>query len=430
MSAAGRKRFLKTLTRRELECYLHDWQIWARAKQLPPASGGSKDWTTWLILGGRGAGKTRAGAEWVRSKAVALGSVGRRIALVGRTMLEAREVMVEGVSGLLSVHPSYERPSFESTRRRIVWPNGAVAELFSAEDPDGLRGHQFEAAWCDEICKWRYASETWNMLQFGLRLGKRPCQVVTTTPRPIKLLKDLLRAEGSVVTRMATRENAANLAPIFLEAIVGRYQGTRLGRQELDAELLEDREDALWRRDYFDRDRCKEKPEMARLVVAVDPPATSGPNADACGIIVAGRGADGRGYILEDATAEGLSPVKWAMRAVARYNRYQADRIVVEVNQGGEMVEAVIRQVDPLVAVKPVRASRGKWLRAEPVAALYERGLISHVGQFCELEDELCDFGPNGLSGGSSPDRLDALVWALTNLLLDGAGIDPRIRQI
>ena len=354
---------------------------------------------------------------------------GRRIALVGRTILEAREVMVEGSSGLLSVHSSFERPRFESSRRRIVWPNGAIAELFSAEDPDGLRGHQFEVAWCDEICKWRYSGETWDMLQFALRLGDHPRQVVTTTPRPIKLLKDILKASGTFLTKMSTRENAANLAPGFLQAIVGRYHGTRLGRQELEAEILEEREDALWSRSMIERERQSKYPELTRIVVAVDPPATSGPKADACGVIVAGCGVDGRGYILEDASASGLSPVKWATLAVSRYNSYQADRIVVEVNQGGDMVETIVHQVDPTVAVTSVHATRGKWLRAEPVAALYERGLVSHVGQFCELEDELCDFGPDGLSNGHSPDRLDALVWALTSLMLNTPGPKPRIRQ-
>jgi len=378
-------------------------------------------------LGGRGAGKTRAGAEWVR--AIAGSGAGRRIALVGRTLLEAREVMVEGVSGLLAIHAGFERPQFQATRRRIVWDNGAVAELFSAEDPDGLRGHQFEAAWCDEICKWRYADETWDMLQFALRLGTLPQQVVTTTPRPMKLLKELLAAPMTAITRMPTADNAGNLAPGFLNRIVGRYRGTRLGRQELDAELLADREDGLWTRDIIDECRCQDCPELARIVVAVDPPATSGARADACGIIVAGL-CGGRAYILEDATHNRLSPAQWAGLAVERYRRYGADRIVVEVNQGGEMVETIVRQIDPSVAFTPVRATRGKWLRAEPVAALYERGLVSHVGQFPDLEDELCDFGPDGLSGGRSPDRVDALVWALTALMLNGFGGRPRIRPI
>ena len=430
LSKRNLTRFLETLTPDELEYLLFDWPLWARASQIPPQETGAEDWTTWLILGGRGAGKTRAGAEWVRAQALGKIRTGGRIALVGRTMIEARDVMVDGLSGILGVHPSYEQPRFEVTRRRLVWPNGTVAELFSAEDPDGLRGHQFEAAWCDEVCKWRYPNETWDMLQFALRLGSRPRQVVTTTPRPIKLIKDLLKAGSTMMTRMSTRENAANLAPGFLDAIVGRYQGTRLGRQELDAELLEDREDALWTRNVIDRDRRRERPDLIRIVVAVDPPATSGAKADACGIIIAGRGVDGRGYLLEDATSSRMSPAKWAALAVSRYNANQADRIVVEVNQGGEMVEAVIRQVDPMVPVSPVRATRGKWLRAEPVAALYERGLVSHVGQFPELEDELCDFGTDGLSNGHSPDRLDALVWALTALMLEKTAPDPRIRQI
>ena len=323
----------------ELTALHYDGEIWARDDQLPPAS--SEDgasWTTWLMLGGRGAGKTRAGAEWVRAHARALPEA--RIALIGETLADVRTVMVEGVSGLLAVHPPGARPLFEPSKRQVTWPCGAVAHLFSAEDPESLRGPQFTAAWADELGKWRRPQETWDMLQFGLRLGDAPRQVVTTTPRPIPLIKALLSDARTVVTRVATSANAANLAPSFLEAIVGRYRGTRLGRQELDAELLEDREDSLWPRALIERHRVAVAPELSRVVVAVDPPASSGARADACGIVVAGRGAawpgqDTRAFVLADETVEGARPLDWARAVIAAYRRFEADRIVVEVNQGG-----------------------------------------------------------------------------------------------
>lgn len=413
---------------------MHDWQIWARDEQLPPAKTiGGKLWTSWLILGGRGAGKTRAGAEWVR--AIALGKAPfaneqqARIALVGETLSDVRSVMVEGVSGLLSIHPDHERPLYEPSKRQLVWPNGSLAQLFSAEDPASLRGPQFSAAWCDELAKWRRGEEAFDMLQFALRLGSRPRQVVTTTPRPVPILKRLLADADTVVTRMRTDANAANLAPSFLSAIVARYEGTRLGRQELGGEILEDREDALWLRCGLDRHRVFEMPDLYRIVVAVDPPVTSGKRADACGIVAAGFGADGRGYVLGDHTVRELRPLDWARAAVRAFHLYEADRLVAEVNQGGELVAAVIAQVDDQIPIKMVRANRGKWLRAEPIAALYEQGRVSHVGVLSDLEDQMCDFGVDGLSGGRSPDRVDALVWALGELFA-GHADGPRVRSI
>ncbi|ODA66845.1 Terminase-like family protein [Methyloligella halotolerans] len=417
----------------ELRRLHYDWPLWAREDQLAPgAAQGGGDWTTWLMLGGRGAGKTRAGAEWVRSIAEAPREACQqppRIALIGETFADARNVMVEGVSGLLAVHPPEMRPLFEATKQRVTWPNGAVAQLFSAEDPEALRGPQFDAAWADELAKWRRPQDTWDMLQFGLRLGERPRQVVTTTPRPVPLIKALLADETCAVTRVATAANAINLAPRFLEAIVGKYRGTRLGRQELMAELLEDRPDALWPRALIEKARVNETPDLRRIVVAVDPPVTSGGKADACGIVVAGVSADGLGFVLKDRTVQGLSPAGWAKAALAAYHNGDADCIVAEVNQGGELVEAVLRQVDRSVPVRSVRASRGKFVRAEPVAALYEQGRVFHVGSLAELEDEMSDFGPDGLSGGRSPDRVDALVWALTALMLQG-GAEPRVRGL
>jgi len=377
----------------------------------------------WLVLGGHGAGKTRTGAEWVRGMALGHPDFSEpragRIALVGETFSDARDVMVEGPAGLLAVHERHERPTWSPALRRFEWPStGAVAQVFSADDLDGLRGHQFEAAWADELAKWRQAEAAWDNLQFGLRLGRRPREIVTTTPRPIPLLRRLLADPEVAVSRASTRANAENHAPAFLDAVVGRYQGTRVGRQELDGELVEDRPDALWTREGIEAGRADRAPPLARIVVAVDPPASSGPRADACGIVAAGVDVAGVGYVLADASAAGLTPSAWAARAAALYRRLEADALVVEVNQGGEMAGSVIRTVDPGVPVTPVRATRGKVLRAEPVAALYAQGRVRHVGPHPELEDELCDFGPGGLSAGCSPDRLDALVWALTHLML------------
>ncbi len=408
---------------------LLDWRLWARPDQLPPEG----DWTVWLYLGGRGAGKTRAGAEWVKGLALGQRPFARepleRIALVGETLADVRDVMVEGPSGLLGLHRPSERPSFSTTRRRLLWPNGAQALMFSSQDPESLRGPQFHAAWCDELAKWTYAEATFDMLQFGLRLGLNPRQLVTTTPRNVPLVKRLLAAPRTAVTKATTAMNADNLAPGFLEAVVGRYRGTRLGRQELDAELISDRPDALFKRADIEAGRVEAAPEMIRVVVAVDPPASSGREADACGIVAAGRGADGFGYVLADKTAQGLSPAGWAGRAVDLFHALSADRLVAEANQGGDMVAAVIRQADPGVAVRLVHASRGKVVRAEPVAALYEQGRIRHVGALPELEDEMADFGLGGLSSGRSPDRVDALVWALTDLMLTGGG-EARVRRI
>jgi phage terminase large subunit-like protein len=430
--AGALSRFLSSLSARDLNRLQYDFELWARDDQLPPALAQSGvPWTTWLMLGGRGAGKTRAGAEWVRSIARAgEGALAKpRIALVGETLADARAVMVEGVSGLLAVHPHAQRPLYEPSKRQVTWGSGAIAQIFSAEDPESLRGPQFTAAWCDELGKWRRPTETWDMLQFGLRLGDAPRQVVTTTPRPVPLIKTLLADPRCAVTKVATAANAANLAPSFLSAIVGRYRGTRLGRQELDAELLEDRAGALWPRALLEACRVAVAPELLRVVVAVDPPASSGPHADACGIVVAGVSAEPRAYVLADRTRQGVRPLDWARAVIAAYRRYEADRIVVEVNQGGDMVETVLRQVDASVPVKPVRATRGKVLRAEPVAALYEQGRVSHVGAFPELEDEMSDFGADGLSGGVSPDRVDALVWALTELCLR-APPEPHVRFV
>ena len=420
---------LSELSASECHALLQDWQLWARDDQIPPEG----DWSVWLLLGGRGAGKTRAGAEWVKGMAMGYPpfchrSVGR-IALVGETYADVRDVMIEGVSGILSVHNKDERPEWKKTQRQLVWKNGAIAQAFSAEDPDALRGPQFDVAWSDEICKWRYGEETWDMLQFGLRLGERPRQVATTTPRPVALLRRLLASPKTAVSKASTAANAANLAPGFLDAVVERYGGSRLGRQELDGELIEDREDALWQRDLIERLTVKKPSALQRVVVAIDPPTTAHKKSDACGIVVAGIDEAGIGFVLEDGTVREATPSEWATKAIALYHRFAADLLVAEVNQGGDMVATIVHQLDSTVPVKAVRAARGKYVRAEPVAALYEQARVRHVGGLSKLEDEMCDFGLDGLSSKRSPDRMDALVWALSELMLKPSS-DPKVRQL
>lgn len=390
-----------------------DWHTIARPEQLPPRG----DWTTWLILAGRGFGKTRTGAEWVRSIAES-GKVGR-IALVGPTAADTRDTMVEGESGLLAIAPNSNRPLYEPSKRRLTWTTGVQATLFSSEEPERLRGPQHGAAWCDELCAWRNMKDTWSNLQFGLRLGKKPRQLVTTTPKPNKLLKELIASRDTVVTRGSTYDNRDNLAPSFFSQIVKRFEGSRIGRQELNAELLEDVQGALWTREMIDRARTEVRlPPMQRIVVAVDPSgarSSEDDGADMIGIIVSSRGTDGRGYVLADRSCK-LSPAGWGRVAVDAYREFAADRIVAERNFGGAMVEHVIRTVDGSAAYKEVVASRGKVQRAEPIAALYEQGRISHVCDSPELDDQLCAMTGNGFLGGGSPDRVDALVWALTEL--------------
>lgn len=408
----------------------HEWLFQGRVAQLPPLQ--QQAWRSWLIMGGRGSGKTRAGAEWISGMAQGLAPFTDKacgtIALVGETLADVREVMVEGPSGILSVS-RLQRPRLESTRRRLVWESGAVASFYSSEDPDSLRGPQFSAAWCDELAKWKNPQQTWDMLQFGLRLGEQPRQVITTTPKMQALLCHLLDDPATVITHMRTDENAAHLAPAFLQAMQLRYGGTALGRQELDGVLIADRDDALWTRQQLEFLHNPEVPLLQRIVIAVDPPATSTKNSDACGIIVAGLDEAGNAWVLDDASIRAAKPHQWAAQVVQFYHRYDADLVVAEVNQGGDMVTAVIHAQDATVAVKPVRAQRGKYLRAEPVAALYEQGRIRHAGRFADLEDEMCDFAVSGLSSGRSPDRMDALVWALHALLLQDSH-KPRIRNL
>ncbi|MEI4486602.1 terminase family protein [Frigidibacter sp. MR17.14] len=414
------------------------FEFWALPHQLPP--GGA--WRTWAILGGRGAGKTRAGAEWVRAQVEGArpGDPGqaKRVALLAETYDQGRDVMVFGDSGILACSPPDRRPAWEATRRRLVWPNGAVATVHSAQEPDALRGPQFDAAWVDELAKWKKGAEAWDMLQFALRLGPHPQQVVTTTPKNVDVLKAVLRNPSTVTTHAPTEANRAHLAASFLAEVEARYGGTRLGRQELQGELIEDVEGALWTTEMLEAARAETPPRLDRIVVAVDPPASGKTSSDACGIVVAGveiRGAapqDWRIWVLEDASLSAAGPRAWADAAVAAARRHGAARLVAEVNQGGDMVETMIRQVDAHVPYRAVRAAVGKAARAEPVAALYEQGRVRHLRGLSRLEEQMCRMARHGYQGKGSPDRVDALVWAVQELLFDAGGRqgDPRVRGI
>lgn len=378
--------------------------------------GGGKH--TWLILAGRGWGKTRVGAETIIDEAKSGRS--RRIALVAETAADARDVLVEGDSGIIkNSHPDFT-PIYEPSKRKLTWPNGVIAHTYNATEPDQLRGPQHDFAWCDELAKWQYAQETWDMLQFGLRLGQHPRQMVTTTPRPIPVIRELVKDPYTHITKGRTLDNAANLAATFLAKIVKKYEGTRLGRQELEAEILDDMPGALWTRAMLEKafislDSC---PVMDEIVVSLDPSGISedDDDGDSVGIVVAGRNGD-NGYILEDLTCR-EGPQEWGTRVVAAYKRWGADRIIAEVNYGGAMVEHVIRTIDPNVPVRVVHASRGKAIRAEPVAAMYEQRRVRHVGAFPEMEDQMTLLTRAGYQGNGSPDRLDAAVWAITDMFI------------
>ncbi len=427
LSDAERAEVLGGLTPEQLDELNYSWPMWARPDQLAPEVGNDGGpWSVWLALAGRGWGKTRVGAEWVRGEVCGTTPLGagrrKRIAIIGETSKDVRDVLIEGDSGLLVNHPKDFRPVYQPSKGRVVWPNGVIATLYNGTEPDQLRGPQFDGAWVDELAKYRYARESWDMLQFGLRLGDHPRAVVTTTPRPIALLKEILGDAKTAVTRGRTYDNAENLAPTFLAAMRAKYEGTRLGRQELEAAMLDDVPNALWRRTQIDEARKAQRdlPDMQRIVVSVDPAAKArenqlGDEGAETGIVTCGLGTDGRVYVLADDTTE-KGPNDWGRLAVASYHRHSADAIVAEVNNGGDMVEHVIRSVDSSVKVIKVTASRGKVTRAEPISALYEQGRVSHVGAFPVLEDQMCCFTNVGIEAGKLADRVDALVWGLTQL--------------
>jgi phage terminase large subunit-like protein len=406
-----------------LETY---WPWWARPSQMAPAG----DWRTWLVMAGRGFGKTRAGAEWVRALAETNGSA--RIALVAATMAEARAVMIEGESGILAISPDVLRPVWEPSLGRLRWPSGAQAFVYSAAEPESLRGAQHHAAWADEIAKWPAGEAAWDNLMFGLRNGRLPQAVATTTPRPVPLVRRLLADGETMVTRGRTQDNRPHLATSFLTSVEARYAGTRLGRQELDGELIEEAQGSLWRRELIEASRASgvDGAQMRRIVVGVDPAASAG--GDACGIVVVGLGADETGYVLADASVLGRSPDGWAQAVARAAQSWGADRVIAEANQGGAMVESVLRGAQVNLPVKLVHASRGKAARAEPVAALFERGRAKFVGAFPELEDELAGLCNGGRyeGPGRSPDRADAMVWALTELMLGETKAPPRVRAL
>lgn len=393
--------------------FLYNWELFARPNQLTPKG----DWLFWFIMSGRGWGKTRTAAEWVRSQVENQGK--RRIALVGATSADVRDTMITGVSGLLNICPPWNKPEYVPSKRCLIWPNGAIAVAYSAEKPDRLRGPSHDAAWADELASWQRVQETWDMLMFGLRIGSKPQCIISSTPRPIKLVKELVKDKNTVITGGDTFENRMNLAPAFFERIIQKYKGTRLGRQEIYAEILDDNPDALFNRDDIDKYRVECAPELHLVSVGVDPAVTSNENSDDTGIIVAGKDKGDHYYVLADYTCH-VSPEKWARRCVNAYNDHQANRIVPEVNNGGDMVKALMKAVDPSVRVRQVRATRGKQLRAEPISALYEQGRVHHVGIFSKLEDEQCQWDPS--LNEDSPDRLDALVWALTDLSRKAGG--------
>jgi predicted phage terminase large subunit-like protein len=409
------KAVLSDLNEDESEFLLGDWPFWARKAQLAPEG----DWRIWLYLGGRGAGKTRAGAEWI-ANGISYGTM-RRVGLIGSTFQDARSVMIEGESGLLAVSEGAE---FEPSNRRVLWPHGAVATVISAEEPDYVRGHQFDALWADEFAKWAEPQLALDMALMALRLGRDPRLAITTTPRNIKALRDLIAAKDVVVTRSSTRDNAGNLAPTFLAGLELRFAGTRLGRQELDAELIEDNDAALWHREWIERARVRSAPQLIRVVVAVDPPASIA--GDECGIVVAGLGENGEAYVLADRSAAGLTPAAWARRVADAFEDHEADVVVAEGNQGGDMVKQVLLDALPNVSVRLVYASRDKHTRAMPAVSLYEQGRVHHAGCFPELEDQMCNFDGTG----KSPDRMDALVWALAHLFPPTRRSEPKVRPL
>jgi phage terminase large subunit-like protein len=426
LPAAERVKQLDRLSDRELAALEGRWAYWARAAQLPPEG---DDWRTWLILAGRGFGKTRAGAEWVRSHAEGDGRL--RIALVAATIAEGRAVMIEGESGLLAIAPPGSRPNYEPSLRRLTWPKGAQAFLYSAAEPEALRGPQHHFAWADEIAKWPHGLEAWDNLLMGLRLGSLPRIVATTTPRPVALVRRLLGESGVAVTRGRTADNVAHLPAAYLAAMRENYGGTRLGRQELDGELIDEIEGALWSRALIEKCRVRSVAKIRRVVVGVDPPAGAGAVSDACGIVAVALGEDEAAYVVDDASVQGLSPEGWARAVAAAAARNGADRVIAEANNGGAMVESVLRAAEENLPVRLVHASRGKAARAEPVAALYEAGRAFHVGAFPTLEDEMTGFVAGGdyAGPGRSPDRADALVWAMTELMLGRRG-QPGMRRL
>lgn len=429
MPEAKRRAFVADLpeaVRAELH---YDWRLWGRPKQMPPPG----DWDVWMILAGRGFGKTRCGMEFFRSliegptPLKAAPGAPEELVIIGNTPQDILHFIIEGKGGFFRNCPPDQRPVHNKTDKDLTWPNGCRAVLFSAQEPEGVRGASAEVAWCDEMAKWRYIDEVWENLEYAMRevgkAGRQPRTLITTTPKPKKLIRRLASLRTTVLVQGSTYENQANLADAFVRKLRAQHEGTRKGRQEIHAEILDDNPRALWRRDNFDEHRIwldehgrpekKTLPDMQRVLVGVDPGAGGdGESAAETGIVAAGLGVDGRGYVLMDDSCR-LSAAQWARRTVAVYDLKRADGIIAEKNNGGDMVEALIRTVRSSINVETVWASRGKVTRAEPIAALYEQGRISHVGELEELEEQLMAFTPTGIEGMTTADRGDALVWVL-----------------
>lgn len=414
---------LQGFSNEQMSELLYDWHFWARPDQMiPPGS-----WFTWANISGRGAGKTRTGAETVREWVGAVNDPPIRIALIAESAPDARDIMIEGESGILSVCPPWNRPEYTPSKRRLTWPNGSIGITFSGDKPNQLRGPQFHKAWVDELAKLQYAQEVWDNLEFGLRLGDSPQVIVTTTPRPIKLIRDILADALTVVNTQSTYANIANLAPSFIQRVINKYEGTRLGEQELHAKVLEDVAGALWHMQLIEDNRIKsdEVPELERIVVGVDPAVSADEESDETGIVVGAKGVDKKGYVLKDASGV-YSPTGWASKAIQLFKEFGAARIVCEKNQGGDMIAAVIHGIDPNVPVRLRPATQSKQARAEPIAALMEQKRIKHVGQFATMEDQMVSTTTEGYLGSGSPDRMDAMIWAMTELMYGSqASSDP-----
>jgi phage terminase large subunit-like protein len=406
-----RKKLLDSLTDKEAEELLYDWLVWARPHQLPPEG----DWLTWLILTGRGWGKTRTGAEWVIENAR---KGAKHIALIGQTVPDVRDTMIKlGPGSILKIsHPSF-MPEYTPSIRILEWPNGTIATTYSGDKPDQVRGPSHDIVWIDELAKFQYPKDIWDNLMFGLRESEDMRILITTTPRPIKTIKAIKAMPSTVTIRGSTYENRDNLPKKYFEQVIAPYVGTRLGQQEIEGKILDDNPNALWTRKMIDDNRVNKHPNLIRVVIGVDPEASDTETSAETGIIAAGIDNNGHGYILGDDTCKG-KPDKWGNAVVTSYYKYCGDRIIGEVNNGGDMIEYVIKTIDENVSYKSVRATKGKYIRAEPVSALYEQGRIHHVGNFIDLEDQLCEWEP----GEKSPDRMDAEVWAITELMLAGEG--------
>lgn len=409
-----RDALIAELSEEQAEQLLYDWSIWARPDQeIPPG-----DWFCWGMISGRGAGKTRTGAEtirqWVEDSEKPI-----RIALIAESSADVRDVMLEGESGLITISPPWNRPIFQPSKRRVTWPNGSVATCFSGDKPDQLRGPQFHKAWIDEIAKFQYPDDVWDNLELGLRLGTNPQVLVTTTPRPIPVIKKLVDDPDTIITTVSTYANIANLSTRFIKRVLGKYEGTRLGRQELHAEILMDTPGALWTYKMIEKaqiDRAK-VPTMIRKVIGVDPAVSSTEDSDETGIVVAGKGEDRKGYVLADMSGV-YSSDEWPSLVCRLFDEYEVDRVIAEKNNGGDLVKSVLQTKNPNLPITLVHASRGHSARAEPIAALYEQDKVKHVGRFARLEDQMVIITRDGYQGRGSPDRCDGMVWAMTNLML------------